>query len=147
MNASTLLAALALGLALVAAPVSAQHMKTVKGIVVNIGIVKALAAEHVDAQHGVHEGAHDSGVEHVIVSLAEEKGGARIADAEVSIELKDPKGSLQRKPMMAMTTAGFPDYSEVLYFGWSGRYTLRVSILRKGMAKPVRAVFTLNRVL
>jgi hypothetical protein len=95
----------------------------------------------------VHKGAHDSGVEHVIVSLAEEKGGARIADAEVSIELKDPKGSLQRKPMMAMTTSGFPDYSEVLYFGWSGRYTLRVSILRKGLAKPVRAVFTLNRVL
>ncbi|HEX6317331.1 MAG TPA: hypothetical protein VFZ84_00550 [Burkholderiales bacterium] len=147
MKAPTLLAALALGLALAAAPVSAQHMKTVKGIVVNIGIVKALAAEHVDAQHGVHKGAHDSGVEHVIVALAEEKSGARIADAEVSIELEDPKGRLQRKPMMAMVTAGYPDYSEVLYFGWSGRYTLRVSILRKGMVKPVQAVFALSRVL
>jgi hypothetical protein len=147
MNVSILLAASALGLALAAAPASAQHMKTVNGIVVNIGIVKALAAEHVDAQHGVHEGAHDSGVEHVIVSLAEKKGGARIADAQVFIELEDPKGRLQRKPMMAMTTAGFPDYSEVFYFGWSGRYTLRVSILRKGMDSPAQAAFTLRRSL
>jgi len=147
MNASTLLAAVALGLALAAAPVSAQHMKTVNGIVVNVGIVKALAAEHVDAQHGVHKGAHDSGVEHVIVSLAEQKGGARIADAEVSIELEDPKGRLQRKPLMAMITAGFPDYSEVFHFDWSGRYTLRVLIQRKGMARPVQTAFTLRRVL
>jgi hypothetical protein len=147
MNISIPLGALALGLALVAAPVSAQQAKTVKGIVINVGIVNALTAEHVDAQHGVHKGGHDSGAEHVIVSLAEEKTGARIADADVSVELKDPKGRLQKKPMMAMTTSGFPDYSEVLHFDWSGKYTLRVSIKRKGMARPVRAAFTVNRAL
>lgn len=147
MNVPTSLAALALGLALVAAPASAQQMKKVKGIVVNIGIVNALSAEHVDAQHGVHKGAHGSGAEHIIVSLAEEKGGARIADAEVSIEVKDPKGKLQKKPLMAMITSGFPDYSEVFHFGWSGKYNLRVSIKRKGMAKPVEAAFTVNRSL
>jgi hypothetical protein len=145
MNVLTLLAALALGLALVAAPASAQQMRTVEGIVINIGIVDALMAEHVDAQHGVHEGGHGSGAEHIIVSLAQEKSGARIADADVSVELKDPKGKLQRKPMMAMTTSGFPDYSEVFHFGWSGRYILRVSIKRKGMAKPVQTAFTVNR--
>ena len=147
MNVPTLLAVLALGLALVAAPASAQQMKKVKGIVINIGMVDALMAEHVDAQHGVHKGGHGSGAEHIIVSLADEKSGARIADAEVSVELRDPKGKLQRKPMMAMITSGFPDYSEVLHFGWSGKYTLRVSIMRKGMAKPVQAAFTLNRSL
>lgn len=145
MNVPALLAALALGLALIAASASAQQMKTVKGIIVNIGIVKALMAEHVDAQHGVHKGVHDSGAEHVIVSLAEEKSGARIADADVSIELTDPKGKLQSKRMTAMMTSGFPDYSEVMRFDWTGKYTLRVSIMRKGMTRPVQAVFTLNR--
>jgi hypothetical protein len=147
MSFPTFLAASALGLALVASPLSAQQMKKVDGIVVNIGIVHALEAEHVDAQHGVHKGGHGSGAQHVIVSLAEEKSGARIGDAEVSIELQDPQGRLQRKAMMAMITAGFPDYSEVFNFGWSGRYTLRVSITRKGMAKPVRTAFTVNRAL
>lgn len=147
MNIPTLLAASALGLALVASPLSAQQMKKVDGIVINVGIVHALDAEHVDAQHGVHKGGHASGAQHVVVSLAEEKSGARIDDAEVAIELRDPQGRLQRKPLMAMITAGFPDYSEVFNFGWSGRYTLRVSITRKGMAKPVRTAFTVNRAL
>lgn len=147
MNVPTLLTASALALALFAAPAFAQQVKTVNGIVINIGIVGALMAEHVDAQHGVHKGAHGSGVEHVIVSLAEEKSGARIADAEVAIELKDPKGQLQRKRMMAMITSGFPDYSEVVHFGWSGRYILRVTVMRAGMVRPIEAAFTLNRSL
>ena len=79
---SRTLAAAALGAALVALPASAQQMKTVGGIVVNIGIVSAIDAEHADAQHGVHKGGHGSGMEHVVVSLAEEKGGARIGDAD-----------------------------------------------------------------
>ena len=115
MNFPTFLAASALGLALVASPLSAQQMKKVEGIVVNIGIVHALEV---------------GGAQHVIVSLAEEKSGARIGDAEVSIELQDPQGRQQRKAMMAMFTAGFPDYSEMFNFGWSGRYTLRVSRAR-----------------
>ena len=147
MNAPTLLAASALGLALVASPLSAQQMKKVDGIVVNIGIVHALDAEHVDAQHGVHKGGHGSGAQHIIVSLADEKSGARIADAEVALEVRDPNGRLERKPLMAMITSGFPDYSEVFNFGWSGRYVLRLSITRKGVARPVRAAFTVNRPL
>jgi hypothetical protein len=147
MNIPILLAAFALGAALNAAPASAQHAKTLEGIVINIGIVKALMAEHVDAQHGVHKGGHAGGAEHILVSLAQEKGGARIGDAEVFIELRDPKGKVQRKPMLAMTTSGYPDYSEVFDFDWSGRYRLRVSIRRAGMARPVEAAFTLNRSL
>jgi hypothetical protein len=147
MNVPTLLAASALGLALVATPLSAQQMTKVDGIVVNMGIVHALDAEHVDAQHGVHKGGHGSGARHILVSLSDEKSGARIGDAEVSLEVQGPNGRIERKPLMAMITAGFPDYSEVFNFGRSGRYVLRVSILRKGMAKPVRAAFTVNRPL
>lgn len=142
-----LTAATAAAAALAAAPALAQQTRTVDGVVINIGIVSAIAAEHVDAQHGVHKGGHGGGNEHLVVVLAEEKGGARIADAEVIVVVKNPKGAVQKKSLMAMTTAGFPDYSEVFEFGWSGRYGVRVLIRRKGAAKPVEANFAVNRAL
>jgi hypothetical protein len=134
-------AALAAGATL---PAAAQQMKTVSGVVVNIGLMSAIAAEHADAQHGVHQGGHGAGMEHLVVALAEEKGGARIADAAVSVEVRNPKGKVQKKALLAMTTAGFPDYSEVFDFGWSGKYLVKVSIRRKD-AKPLDAQFTINR--
>jgi hypothetical protein len=146
MNIPRLLAAAALGASLTALPAAAQQMKTVGGVVVNIGIISAIAAEHADARHGVHKGGHGSGMEHVVVSLAEEKSGARIGDADVTIEVKTPKGSVQKKPALPMVTAGYPDYSEVFDFGWSGSYVVRVSVKRKA-AKPIEAVFTVNRVI
>jgi hypothetical protein len=143
----TPLAAAALGAALFALPASAQQVKTVGGVVVNIGLVSAIAAEHADAQHGTHKGGHGSGMEHVVVSLAEEASGARIGDADVTIEVKAPKGGVQKKPALPMATAGFPDYSEVFEFGWSGSYVVRVSVRRKAAAKPLEAVFTVKRVI
>ena len=130
--------------AMLALPVCAQQMKTVGGLVINIGIVSAIDAEHVDAQHGAHKGGHGSGARHIVVSLAEQSGGARIGDAQVSIEVKNPRGVVQKKPLMPMVTAGFPDYSEVFDFGWSGKYVVRVLIQRPGAAKPVEAAFTVN---
>ncbi|HEU5177244.1 MAG TPA: hypothetical protein VFU24_07300 [Burkholderiales bacterium] len=143
---SRVLTVVALAASLAALPAAAQQVKVVSGLVVNLGITSALDAEHVDAQHGVHKGGHGSGMEHVIVSLAED-GGARVADADVTIEVKTPKGKLQKKPAMAMVTSGFPDYSEVFDFGWSGTYLVRVMIKRKATAKPVEAVFTVRRAL
>lgn len=146
MNASRVVAA-ALALVLAALPAAAQQMKTVDGIVINIGIVRAIDAEHVDAQHGVHKGGHSAGAEHIVAALADRKSGARIADAEVSIEVRDPKGKLEKKALMAMTTAGFPDYSEVFQFGWTGKYRVRVIVKPKGAAKPLEAKFTLSHVI
>ena len=122
-------------------------MKTVDGLAINIGIASAIQVEHVDAQHGVHTGGHGSGTQHIVVAIAEQKSGSRVADASVTIEVKDPKGSRQKKPAMAMVTAGFPDYSEVFDFGWSGKYVVRVVIQRKIGAKPVEATFTVNHVI
>lgn len=144
---SGVLAVVALAASLAALPVAAQQVKVVGGLVVNMGITSALDAEHVDAQHGVHKGGHGSGMEHVTVSLAEDRGGARVADADVTIEVKTPKGKVQKKPAMAMVTAGFPDYSEVFDFGWSGTYLVRVVVKRKSAAKPVEAVFTVRRAI
>ena len=143
----SLFAIAALGAALTVTPAAAQQMKVVGGLVVNVGITSALDAEHVDAQHGVHKGGHGSGMEHVIVTLTEDQGGARVADADVTIEVRSPRGKLQRKPAMAMVTAGFPDYSEVFDFGWSGTYLVRVMVKRKAAPRPVEAVFTVKRVI
>ena len=146
MNAIGILSAI-LATALASLPAAAQQMKTVQGVVVNLGIINAIAAEHADAQHGVHKGGHGGGMEHILVSLAEENGGMRIGDAQVTIEVRNPKGAVQKKPAMAMITAGFPDYSEVFEFGWSGSYLVTVLVKRKGSAKPVRARFTVNRLI
>jgi uncharacterized protein involved in high-affinity Fe2+ transport len=130
--------------ALAALPAAAQSQKTVNGLVVNIGIVNAIEAEHSDVQHGMHKGSHGPGQQHILVSLAEEKGGARVGDAQVSIEVKNPKGVVQKKALMPMVTAGYPDYSEVFDFAWSGKYQLRVLIQRKPGTKPTEATFTVN---
>jgi hypothetical protein len=146
MNVRNWLVPAALAAAALAFPVQAQQAQAVGGLVVNMGLVNAIMAEHTDAQHGVHKGGHGPGMEHVVIALAEEKGGARIADADITIAVKNPKGALQKKPLMAMVTAGYPDYSEVFDFGWSGKYIVRVMIKRKG-ARPVEASFTVNRTL
>ena len=144
---SRALAAAALSAALVAAPAAAQQMKTVGGVVVNIGIISAIAAEHADAQHGVHKGGHGSGMEHLVVSLADSATGAHIAGANVLVEVRDPKGRVQSKSLQGMITAGYPDYSEVFDFGWTGRYTIRMTVLRQGAARPVKASFSLEHVI
>jgi hypothetical protein len=132
--------------AAIATPVLAQQTKTVAGMVVNIGIMNAIAAEHADAQHGVHKGGHGPGMEHIVVALADDKRGSRVGDAEVTIVVKNPRGAVQKKTAMAMITAGYPDYSEVFEFGWSGKYTVAVLIKRKGAAQPAQATFVVNRV-
>lgn len=144
---SRVLAGVALAASLAAFPVAAQQMQVVGGLVVNMGITSALDAEHVDAQHGVHKGGHGSGMEHVIVTLVDDKDGGRVADADVTIEVRMPNGKVQKKPAMPMITAGFPDYSEVFDFGWSGTYRVRVVVKRKAAAKPVNAVFTVRRAI
>lgn len=136
-----------LAAALVGAPATAQQAKTVADVTIQYGFVTALEAEHVDSQHGVHRGGHQSGMEHLVVSLADARSGSRIAGAKVVVEVRDPKGKVQIKPLQAMMTAGYPDYSEVFHFGWSGKYTIRVKCLLKGAAKPLETSFVHRHVI
>lgn len=55
------------------------------GVTVRFGIVNALEAEHVDAQHGVHKGGHASGMEPLVVTLADARSGSHIAGAKVFV--------------------------------------------------------------
>jgi hypothetical protein len=130
-----------LAAALLGTPSAAQQAKTVADVTVRFGIVTALEAEHVDAQHGVHRGGHASGMEHLVVTLADASRGSHIAGAKVVVEVRDPKGGVQRKPLQAMVTAGYPDYSEVFDFGWSGTYRILVWFLLKDAAQPLEARF------
>ena len=43
-----------------------------------------------------------------------------------------------------MVTSGYPDYSEVFNFGWSGNYVVHVIVKRNGAARPLDAVFTVH---
>jgi hypothetical protein len=133
--------AFVLATALVGAPASAQEAKTVADVTIRYGLVTALDAEHVDAQHGVHKGGHGSGMEHLVVSLADARNGSYIKGADVVVEVSDPKGKVEIKHLQAMITSGVPDYSEVFNFGWTGTYVIRVKLLLKGAAKPLNTSF------
>jgi hypothetical protein len=63
-----------LAAALASAPAMAQQAKTVADVTINLGLVRALEAEHMDAQHGIHKGGHGSGMEHLLVSLSNAAG-------------------------------------------------------------------------
>jgi hypothetical protein len=101
----------------------------------------------VDAQHGVHKGGHGSGMEHLVVSVADAASGTNLAGARIVVEVRDPKGKVQRKPLQAMNTAGYPDYSEVFDFGWTGKYIIRMTILPRGAAQPLKVSFVHRHVI
>ena len=66
--------------------------------------------------------------------------GTPIGDAQVTLELVDPRGRTQRRTLERGDAGGVPDYSGLFRFGWSGTYKLRVNVARAGAA-PVSATF------
>jgi hypothetical protein len=65
----------------------------------------------------------------------------------VVVEVIDPKGHAEKKPLLRTSAAGMPDYSELFVFGWSGSYVVRVSVAQRKDAKPVKASFSVHHVL
>jgi hypothetical protein len=127
---------------LLATGVAAERQKSVGGMVVNIGVVPASKAFQFEAERSIHGKTPPSGAQHLTVSLSDAKTGAHIATADVSAEIKDPKGKIQKKNLLSASTAGAPDYSEVFSFGWSGTYKIRLTIAPKGSKKPLKTTFT-----
>jgi hypothetical protein len=128
---------------LVSAGASAEQ-RTVDGMTINLGVMPAAHAMRVDGHGDRHPEKFPSGSQHILIALADAKTGSRIGDALVVVEIKDPKGHAFRKPLLRTQAAGLPDYSELFEFGWSGKYSVRVSVTPKPGAKPVEAHFTLN---
>jgi hypothetical protein len=125
-------------------PASAQQSKTVDGLVVNFGIMTAAQALGAEGHRDAHPLHPPSGSQHLLVTLDDEKTGKRVDDAEVAIEVTDPRGHVEKKPLLHTQGGGLPDYSELFVFSWSGDYMIRVLITPKAAAKPVEARFTVN---
>ena len=143
---STIAAAL-LGMALAWTPVAAQQSKTVGGFVVNLGLMPAEAALRAHGHRDAHPLHPPGGSQHFLVTLDDEKTGKRIGDAEVSVEVTDPRGRVERKTLLHTQSSGFPDYSDLFVFGWSGEYKIRVIIVPKSGAKPIEARFSVNHAI
>jgi hypothetical protein len=144
LSRSLVIAAALLGMALAWTPVAAQQSKTVGGFVVNLGLIPAEAALRVDGHRDAHPLHPPGGSQHLLVTLDDEKTGRRIGDAEVSVEVTDPRGRVEKKTLLHTQGGGFPDYSDLFAFGWSGEYAIGVIVVPKPGAKPIEARFTVH---
>lgn len=125
-------------------PAAAQQINTVAGVVVNIGIVPAEVALRADGHREAHPPHPPSGSQHLLITLDDEKTHKRIGDAEVLIEVTDPHGRVEKKPLLHTQSGGLADYSELFVFGWSGEYTIRVLVTPQPGAKPIETRFTVH---
>jgi hypothetical protein len=136
-----------LTVALAWTPVSAQQARTVAGFVVNFGVVPSAVALRADGHRDAHPTHPPGGSQHLLITLDDEKSGKRIGDAEVVIEVTDPHGRVEKKPLLHTQGGGLPDYSELFVFGWSGEYSIRVIINPRPGAKPIETVFTVHHTI
>lgn len=140
-RASTLAAGLlAMGLACVA--LAADQSKTVGGVVINLGIVPAEVALRAEGHSEAHPKNPPPGSQHLLITLDEQKSGKRIGDAEVVVEVTDPHGHMEKKPLLHTHAGGLPDYSELFRFGWNGTYSIHVIVTLHPRARPIDARFS-----
>lgn len=144
---SWLIAIVLLAMGFVWTPAAAQQTKTVGGIVINFGLMPAESALRADGHRDAHPLHPPGGSQHFLITLDDEKSGKRIGDAEVVVEVTDPRGRVERKPLLHTQADGFPDYSELFLFGWSGQYSIRVIVTARPGAKPIETRFTVNHAI
>lgn len=139
--------AIATLLVLPAGPVAAQQAKTLDGVVVNLGLMSAARAVHAEGHREAHPATFPSGSQHILITLSDSKTSRPIGDAEVLVEIVDPKGKVEKKPLLHTSAGGMPDYSELFVFGWTGTYSVRVTANRPNVAKPFKTSFTIHHAL
>jgi len=136
-----------LGIALAWTPAAAQQVRAVGGLIVNFGIVPAEVALGAAGHSEAHPLHPPSGSQHVLVTLDDEASHKRVGVAEVSVEVTDPHGRVEKKPLLHTQAGGLPDYSELFAFSWSGEYKVRVIITPQPGAKPLEALFTVHHTI
>lgn len=137
---STFLGAIVILIALSfpASLVHAEHQKTVDGIIVNVGVIPAGKALDFPGETPTHDNRLPRGAQHLVVSLS---------DAQVTVEVKDPRGNVERKVLVSASASGVPDYSGIFNFGYSGKYAIRVVAVLKGSKRQLKANFTWTHVI
>jgi hypothetical protein len=128
-------------------PAAAQQARTTAGFIVNLGIVPAAVALRADGHRDAHPTNPPGGSQHLLITLDDEKSGKRISDAEVVVEVTDPHGGVEKKPLLHTQAGGLPDYSELFVFGWSGEYSIRVIITPRPGAKPIETRFSVRHMV
>jgi len=141
---SNLIGAFLLTLCCASGVVAAQQTQTVNGIIVNFGIVPAEVALQADGHADAHPANPPHGSQHLLITLDDEKTHQRIADAEVLVEVTDPRGHVQAKPMLHTQSRGLADYSELFLFSWSGDYSIRAIVKRTPPLQSFTAKFMVH---
>ena len=128
--------------ALYSLPAPAQ-VQNVDGMTIRIGLVSAEQARQSVGEIQTHGSIPRSKtMKHLVVSLSDANTGERIENAQVTVEVKNPLGQVQKKNMLHAAPAGPSDYSEFFRFDMSGKYEITVHVKRKGTEEPVKASFT-----
>jgi hypothetical protein len=128
-------------------PASAQQIRDVEGLTVNLGIVPASVALGAAGHSDMHPAHPPSGSQHLLITLDDKKSGKRIGAADVTIEVTNPDGRVEKKPLLHTQAGGLPDYSELFVFGSSGKYSIRVIIKLRPAVKPIETTFVVNHVI
>ncbi|ALX34875.1 hypothetical protein PATSB16_15850 [Pandoraea thiooxydans] len=133
-------AALLTALTLATPAARAQQQKSIDGLHVNIGVVVAQWAQHFPEESTSHPNLGKAGSDHhLVVSLTDKKTGAKVADAEVSADVRGPNRQVQEKKLVPRVTSGVPDYSETFDMSRPGRYRITVYVKTKAHPKPLVA--------
>ena len=142
----TTAAALLAGTALLSLPALSQQVKSVAGVTINLGLMPAAVALRADGHRDAHPTNPPSGSQHLLVTLDDETSRSRIGDAQVLVEVTDPRGHMEKKPLLRTQAGGLPDYSELFTFGWSGEYKIHVIVTLRPGASPIETRFTVRHV-
>jgi len=103
------------------------------------GIVRGHPGEHPES--AMHGGAV-TGDQHVMIALFDDKSGARIADAEVYVSVKGPKGFHAEKKLEPMLVASAASYGNYFSPYAPGSYRIALRIRLPGATRDIRATFT-----
>lgn len=121
----------------------AQQQQSVGDMRINIGVATAGWAGRFPQEHVTHPNlGRPGGNHHLLVSLADAKTGAPVADADVRADVRCPDGLVQSKRLEARITDGVPDHSALFDMNEPGLYRITVYVKTPAHAKPLVAKFT-----
>ena len=144
MNRNHLL--LAVTIALVSSPAAAEHEpshRTVGSYSIYAGVVSAgvMAFRQDHGELRMHGGV-PAGLDqhHLLVGLFEQKSGARVTDAEISVRFTGPRGT-EEKELLHVPLGGEIAYGNFFRMRPDERYRIDLNIRRAGAAGTVEAAF------
>lgn len=121
--------------------------KSADGLIVRIGIADAAQVAKHAAGHGeqrMHGATKESGSEHVVVSLADERSGRLVQDADVVIVVDRSGVDHVRRRLEPMSMADAPSYGGWLDLRQPGPYRITVEISRPGVPRKTLARFEMK---